>query len=43
MVAMGERRGWGGMKWEVAVNMHTLLYVQQIINKDPLYRTGNST
>ena len=28
------------MNWEIGIDIHTL---QQIINKDLLYRTGNST
>ena len=40
---MGERKEWGGTKWEVGINMHTLLYVQQLINNDPSYNTGNPT
>ena len=31
------------MDWEVGIGICTLLYVKQIINKDLLYNTGNST
>ena len=35
--------GWGrGIDWELGVDMYTLLYLKQIINKDLLYNTGNS-
>ena len=42
MVAKGET--WrGGINQELGMNTHTLLYIKQIINKDLLYSTGNST
>ena len=33
----------GGINQEVAINIYTLLYIKQIINKDLLYSTGDST
>ena len=33
----------GGMNQEFEINIHTLLYIRQIINKDLLYSTGNPT
>ena len=33
----------GGMKWEIGVDIDTLICVKQITNKNPLYSTGNST
>ena len=35
--------GKEGMIWEIEIDMYTLLYIQQITNKDLLYSTGNST
>ena len=35
--------GVGGINWEFGINVYTLLYIKYIINKDLLYRTGNST
>ena len=38
-------RGWGGgggINWETGIDIHTLLYINQITNKDLLYSTGNS-
>ena len=32
-----------GINWEFGINIYTLLYIKQIINKDLLYVTGNST
>ena len=37
------KRGGGGINWEFGINIHTLLYIKQKINKDILYSTGNST
>ena len=34
---------WGGIKWEVGINIHTVLYIKQISNKDLLYSRGKST
>ena len=37
---------WGrrrGINWEIWTDIHTLLYIKQIANKDLLYGTGNST
>ena len=33
---------WGRIVREFGINIHTVLYVKQITNKDPLYSTGNS-
>ena len=35
-----------GERWKekyIRINIYTLLYIKQIINKDLLYSTGNST
>ena len=37
-----ERRG-GGINQEVGINIYTLLYIKQIVNKDLLYNPGNFT
>ena len=35
---------WGaGINQELGINIHTLLYIRWITNKDLLYSTGNST
>ena len=34
---------WGGMNWEIGIDIYTLLCVKQITNKNLLYSTGNST
>ena len=41
----GHQRGrsGGGINWEYGINRCTLLYIQQITQKDLLYSTGNST
>ena len=31
----------GGIDWEVRTDIYTLLYVEQMSNKDLLYSTGN--
>ena len=41
MVTEGERPG--GINWETGIDIYTLLYIKQIINKDLLNSTGNST
>ena len=41
MVTKGERGG--GINQEFRINIYTLPYIKQIINKDLLYRTGNYT
>ena len=42
MVTKGER--WReGLDWGVRTGICTLLYVQQMVNGELLYRTGNST
>ena len=33
----------GGINQEVGINIYTLLYIKQTINKDLLYSTGNSS
>ena len=33
----------GGIKWEIGIDIHTLLPTKYITNKDLLYSTGNST
>ena len=33
----------GGVNWEIGIDIYTLLYIQQITNKDLLFSTGNST
>ena len=41
MIASGE--GWGeGIVREFGMDMHTLLYLKRITNKDLLYNTENS-
>ena len=30
-------------KWEIGMDIYTLLYIKKITNKDLLYSTGNST
>ena len=42
MVTKGERVE-GGINEEFEINIYTLLYIKQIINRDLLYSTGNST
>ena len=32
-----------GINQEIGISVHTLLYIKQVINKDLLYSTGNST
>ena len=40
----GYQRGRrGGINQEFGINIYALLYIKQIINKDLLYSTGNST
>jgi len=29
--------------WEIRIDVHTLVYINEITNKDLLYSTGNST
>ena len=33
----------GGINLEIGIDIYTLLYIKQIINKDLLYSTENST
>ena len=36
--------GWeGGINWEIGADIHTLLHIKEITNKNLLYSTGNST
>ena len=35
--------GGGGINWEIGTDIYTLLYIRQVVNKDLLYSTGNST
>ena len=34
---------WGGINWEVGIDIYILLYIKYITNKDILYSTGNYT
>ena len=34
-------KGEGGINQEVGINIHTVLYIKQMNNKDLLYSTGN--
>ena len=36
-------KGGEGINYEVLINIYTLLYIKQIINKDLLYSIENST
>ena len=37
-------KGWGGgINWEIAIDIDTLLHIKQKTNKGLLYSTGNST
>ena len=36
-------KGGGGINQELGVNIHILLYIKSITNKDLLYSTGNYT
>ena len=38
-----KEKGGGGISQEFEINIDTLLYIKQIINKDLLQSTGNST
>ena len=38
-----KRLGGVGISWEIGIDIHTLLHIKQITNKDLLYSTGNST
>ena len=39
MVTKAER--WGEINWKFGTNIHTLLYIKEITNKDLLYSTAN--
>ena len=43
MVTMGKRERRGGLNWVVGTDIHILLYIKWITNKNLLYGTGNST
>ena len=32
-----------GINWEIGIDIHILLYIKQITNKNLMYSTGNST
>ena len=34
-------QGGGGINWEIAIDIYTLLCIKQIINQNLLYSTGN--
>ena len=34
---------WGGINWEVGIDIYIPLYIKYITNKDLLYSTGNYT
>ena len=36
-------KGGGGIYQEFGINIYTLIYIKQVIDKDLLYSTGNST
>ena len=35
--------GWGGINWEIGIDIYTPLYIKLITNKNLLYSTENST
>ena len=39
----GYQRGKGGINWDIGTDIHTLLYIEQVTNKDLLYSPGEST
>ena len=41
MIIRGERNGRGGKNREIGIDVYTVLYVKQVINKNLLYSTGN--
>ena len=41
MVTGGKK--WGGINWKTGIDIYTLLYTEQITNKDLLYSTRNTT
>ena len=41
MVTKGEMGG--GINWEIGIDIYTLLYIEQIPNKNLPYSTGNPT
>ena len=43
MVTMGKRERRGGLNWVIGIDIHTLLYIKWITNKNLLYGTGNFT
>ena len=36
-------KGWGGMNWEIGIDIYALICIKQITNENLLYSTGNST
>ena len=34
-------KGWGGMNWEVGIDIYTLIGIKQITNKNLLYKKIN--
>ena len=34
---------WGGINWEIQLDIYTLLYIKWMTNKNLLYSTRNST
>ena len=43
MVLLKGKHGRGRIKWKVGIDMYTLLYVEQMSNKDLPCSTGKST
>lgn len=39
MVTWGERGGW--INWDIRTDIYTLLYIEQVTNKDQLHSTGS--
>ena len=40
---LSKGKGGGGDNQEFGINIYTLLHIKQIINRDLMYSTGNST
>ena len=38
----GYQREKGGINWDIGTDIHTLLYIEQVTNKNLLNSTGNS-
>ena len=43
MTTIRESRREGYICWEIGTDIYTVLYINQITNKDLVYSTGNST